>query len=74
MGAYKECREPAKEQQYGKRLFLIPGNPAVIGPSSLRPGGFASPPFDGFAFFSRVKYAHKLIDEQAHLLPEYSID
>ena len=31
------------------RSLCDPGNPAIIQARALRTGGFASPPFDGFA-------------------------
>ncbi len=37
MGDYKECREAATEQRCANRCLFVPGNPAVIGPCSLRP-------------------------------------
>ena len=39
----------------GWSVVELPGNLAVIAHSSFRSIGFASPPFDGFAFFSSQK-------------------
>ena len=63
MGGCKERREPAKEQQYGNRSFFISGNPAVIGPSSLRPVALRLRLLTDLPLFSQAKYDQKLIDD-----------
>ena len=74
MGGCKERREPAKEQQYGNRLFFISGNPAVIGPSSLRPVALRLRLSTDLPFSVSASMSTNSLMMQGHRLPKYSID
>ncbi len=74
MGGCKERRETAKEQQYGNRLFFISGNPAVIGPSSLRPVALRLRLSTDLPFSANSIMAINSLMMQGHRLPIYSID
>ncbi len=74
MGGCKECREPAKEQQYGNRLFFISGNPAVVGPSSLRPVALRLRLLTDLPFSVSLSMAINSLMMQGHRLPNYLID
>ena len=74
MGGCKERHEPAKEQQYGNRLFLISGNPAVIGPSSLRPVALRLRLSTDLPFSVGLSMAINSLMMQGHRLPKYPVD
>ncbi len=74
MGGCKERREPAKEQQHGDRSFFISGNPAVIGPSSLRPVALRLRLSTDLPFSVSFSMAINSLMMQGHRLPKYSID
>ncbi len=74
MEGCKEHRESAKEQQYGKQLFSISGNSAVVEPSSLRPVVLRLRLLTDLPFSVSLSMAIISLMMQGHRLPKYSID
>ena len=74
MGGCKERRETAKDQRYGHRLFFISGNPAVIGPSSLRPVALRLRLSTNLPFSVDSSMDINSLMMQGHRLPKCSID
>ncbi len=74
VGDYKERRQAAKEEQRTNCCFLFPGNPAVIGPVSLRPVALRLRHLTDLPFSVRSIMASNLLLMHGHHLPIYSID